>query len=54
MFLVALGRKVDSALEGKNRLAVVVHANDKPAIFLRLVAECLGEGADLSIVLGRA
>ena len=53
MFLVALGRKVDSVLEGKNMLAVVLHTNDEPAILLRLVVECLGQGADLSIVLGR-
>jgi hypothetical protein len=53
MFLVALGRKVDSVLEGKNMLAVVLHANDEPAILLCLVVECLGEGADLSIVLAR-
>ena len=53
MFLVALGRKVDSVLEGKNMLAVVLHTNDEPAIILRLVVECLGQGADLSIVLGR-
>jgi hypothetical protein len=45
--LVAVGKKVDSVLEGKNRFAVVLHANDEPAILLRLVVECLAEGADL-------
>ena len=46
VFLVALGRKVDSVLEGKNTLPVVLHADDDPTIFLCLVVERLGKGAD--------
>src|ERR1035438_1178349 len=45
-----------SLLPGKNLLPVVLHADDKPALRLGLVIQCLGEGAHLGIrqSLGRA
>jgi hypothetical protein len=38
--------KNGSVLEGENTLPVVLHADDDPTIFLCLVVERLGKGAD--------
>src|SRR6476469_620737 len=37
------------ALKRKNHLPIVLHADDSPAVLLRLVVEGLGESADLRI-----
>jgi hypothetical protein len=36
-------------VEGKNALPVVLHADDRPTVFLRLVVKRLRKGADLRI-----
>jgi len=36
-------------VERKDALPVVLHADDRPAVLLRLIVKRLGEGADLGI-----